>query len=132
MISSTLKKRLSILLLIGWLIFVVYDFFYSLEFNIEGKYFFILVPAIVISVITLFIEFKPGLTHLLFYLIFGIILIQFYYLLIAAWGYLFLGTHFPISWFIAMILNCLLAIDRLEIYYRFNKKKATTNTSTND
>jgi hypothetical protein len=123
MISSTLKKRLSILLLFSWLIFVFYDFFYSLEFNIEGKYFFILVPAIVVSVIQLFVEFKPWLTHLLFYLIFGIILIQFYSLLIAAWGYLFLGTHFPISWFIAMILNCLLAINRLEIYYRFNKKK---------
>lgn len=132
MISSTLKKRLSILLLISWLIFLVYDFYYSMEFNIEGKYFFILIPAFVVSVIQLFVEFKQWLTHLLFYLIFGIILIQFYYLLIAAWGYLFLGTHFPISWFIAMILNCLLAINRLEIYYRFNKKQSTTNTSTNE
>jgi len=103
-----------------------------MEFNIEGKYFFILIPAFVVSVIQLFVEFKQWLTHLLFYLIFGIILIQFYYLLIAAWGYLFLGTHFPISWFIAMILNCLLAINRLEIYYRFNKKQSTTNTSTNE
>ena len=132
MISTTLKKRLSILLLISWLIFVLYDFFYSIEFNIEGKYFFILIPAFVVSVIQLFVEFKPWLTHLLFYLIFGIILIQFYYVLITAWGYLFLGTHFPISWFIAMILNCLLAINRLETYYRFNKKQSTTYTSTNE
>lgn len=132
MISSTLKKRLSILLLISWLIFLVYDFYYSMEFNIEGKYFFILIPAFVVSVIQLFVEFKQWLIHLLFYLIFGIVLIQFYYLLITALGYLFLGTHFPISWFIAMILNCLLAINRLETYYRFNKKKATTNTSTNE
>ena len=131
MISTTLKKRLSILLLISWLIFVLYDFFYSIEFNIEGKYFFILIPAFVVSVIQLFVEFKQWLTHLLFYLIFGIILIQFYSLLIAAWGYLFLGTHFPISWFIAMILNCLLAINRLEIYYRFNKKGSIRNTSSN-
>lgn len=128
MISSTLKKRLSILLLISWLIFLVYDFYYSMEFNIEGKYFFILIPAIVVSVIQLFVEFKPWIRDLLFYLIFGIILIQFYYILITAWGYLFLGTHFPISWFIAMILNCLLAINHLEIYYRFNKKKAVGKT----
>lgn len=128
MISTTLKKRLSFLLLISWLIFLVYDFYYSMEFNIEGKYFFILIPAFVLSVIQLFVEFKQWLTHLLFYLIFGIILIQFYYLLIAAWGYLFLGTHFPTSWFVAMILNCLLAINRLETYYRFNKKKAVGKT----
>ena len=128
MISSTLKKRLSILLLISWLIFVLYDFFYSVEFNIEGKYFFILIPAIVVSVIQRYVEFKPWIRDLLFYLIFGIVLIQFYYLLITAWGYLFLGTHFPISWFIAMILNCLLAINRLEAYYRFNKKKAVGKT----
>jgi hypothetical protein len=129
--KQTLKSIYTIFLLISWILFLLIDFFYSMEFNIEGKYFFILVPTIVVALIQLFVEFKQWLTHLLFYLIFGIVLIQFYYVLIAAWGFLFLGGHFPISWFVAMILNCLLAINRLEIYYRFNKKRSIRNTSSN-
>ncbi len=85
MISITLKKRLSILLLIGWLIFVFYDFFYSMEFNTEWDYFFILITIIVFSAIRRYVEFKQWIRDLLFYLIFGIILIQFYYVLKAAW-----------------------------------------------
>lgn len=85
MISTTLKKRLSILLLISWLIFVLYDFFYSFEFSTEWDYFFILITIIVFSAIRRYVEFKPWIRDLLFYLIFGIVLIQFYYVLKAAW-----------------------------------------------
>ncbi len=125
------KSIYSIFLLMCWFLILAIDFVYSKEFGIEKKYLLVIVPTIILLALQLFVELNRWLTHLLFYLIFGIILIQFYYLLIAAWGYLFLGAHFPISWFVAIILNCLLAINRLEIYYRFNKKISIRNTSSN-